>query len=164
MNLKENQNPPRVTFRRIHGRIVPIIQGKKARGASKLLHQELKDRAAEISHAEKGVRGVGYHENVAVKNFGTRSTFPAWYSEIGFKGKSDFQKTLKAKKGIKYDRLVEDSIEGLLHGRDSSFGKIPPSTSFRLATKQSFDNTNVIFRKIDGRVVPLRIKREEVPF
>ena len=164
MKLKENPNPPRVTFRRIHGRIVPIIQGKKAHGGTKILRQELEDRASEIAHAEKGMRGVGYHEGEAVKNFGTRSSFPAWYSEIGFKGKKDFAKTIKEKKGVKYERLVDDSINGLLHGRDSSFGRIPASTSFRIATRQTFDNTNVIFRNIDGRVVPIRSKREEIPF
>ena len=164
MKLKENPNPPQVTFRRIHGRIVPIVKGKRAPGATKILKQELDDRASEIAHAEAGYRGVGYHEGHAVKNFGTKSSFPSWYSDIGFKSKKDFVKTIKEKKGVKYERLVNDSISGLLHGRNSSFGYVPPSTSFRIATRQTFDNTHVVFRNIDGRVVPMRIKREEIPF
>lgn len=160
---KQNPNPPHITFRRIRGRIVPIVQGKKAPGATKLLGQELQDRASEIAHAEKGVRGVGYSEGEVTHSFSTKSTFPAWYSKLGFKNKADFSNTLKKKSGVKFDRLVNDSIESLSHGRTSTFGNIPASTKFRLATKQEYNNRGVIFRNIDGKVVPLRIGAE-VPF
>lgn len=167
--IKQNANPPQVTFRRIRGRIVPIVNGKQPRGATKILQQELSDRVQEIKEAERGQRAVGYHEGQAVKNFGTKSTFPSWYKDIGFKNKADFAKVVKTKEGVKFQRLVDDSIEGLIHGRSTSFGPIPPNRKFRLATKQEFDNKDVIFRRIDDRVVPMRIpiwkrRDDEVPF
>jgi len=160
---KQNPNPPKVTFRVLRGRVVPIVQGKQPRGVTNILKDELEGRKIEIEHAEAGKRNVGYDGDRVVKSFGTKSTFPGYYSKIGFKNKDHFMKVINNKKGPKFAALVEDSIGGLLKGRTSSYGKIPPSTKFRVATKQEFDNRGVVFRKINGVIVPLR-PSERVPF
>ena len=159
---KVNPNPPKITFRMVRGRIIPIVGGKKVRGATKPLRQELSTRETEVRQADRGMRGVGYNDKrEAVRNFGTKSTFPKFFGELGFKSKADFVKTIKSRKGVRYERLVNDSIDSLLHGRSSSFGRIPPDEKFRLATKQEYNNEGVVFRKINGRVVPMRPKHKQ---
>lgn len=154
---KLNPNPPKVTFRRINGRIVPIVNGKQPRGATKPLRQELATREMEVRQAAKGFRGVGYNDKgEAVRNFGSKSTFPKFFGELGFNSKKQFLDVVAKKKGKKYEELVNDSIHSLLVGRSSTFGDIPPDERFRLATKQEFNNVGVVFRRIDGKVRPMR--------
>ena len=166
--IKQNPNPPKVTFRMIRGRIIPIVNGKQPRGATKVLREEVNSMIGEVKHAEKGVRGVGYNEQgEAVKNYGTKSTFPKFFGELHFNSRKQFLDIVEKKKGARYEAFVDKSIDGLLHGRESSFGRIPPNEKFRQATKQEFNNKGVIFRKIEGKVIPLRPRYprdEEVPF
>lgn len=167
-SVKENPNPPKVTFRMIRGRVVPIVAGKRARGAGPILRQEIQDRYSEVKHADKGYRGasVDWDHGHAV-NFGVKSTFPPFFSQLKFNSRKQFLEVVEKKKGKKYEDLVEDSIDGLLHGRESSHGYIPPNQQFRFATKQSFNNRGVVFRRIDGKVRPLKFKKkeeDEVPF
>lgn len=170
---KLNPNPPKVTFRRIRGRVVPIINGKQPKGATRPLREELYMREMEVREAAKGMRGATEDEYGNYKGFGTKSTFPPFFGELGFHSKKEFLKVVKKKQGRKYDDLVEDSIDSLLKGRESKqFGHIPPSEQFRLATKQEFNNQGVIFRRMNGKVVPLRPRKlrdddyddDEVPF
>jgi hypothetical protein len=168
---KLNPNPPKVTFRRIRGRVVPIINGKQPRGATRPLREELFLREMEVREAAKGMRGAATDEYGNIKGFGTKSTFPPFFRELGFNSRKQFLEVVKKKQGRKYDQLVEDSIESLIKGRESEqFGRIPPNEKFRLATKQEFNNKGVIFRKINGKIIPLRPKymrekyNEEVPF
>lgn len=164
---KINPNPPKVTFRMIRGRVVPIINGKQPRGATRPLREELYMREMEVREAAKGMRGASLDEQGNYKGFGTKSTFPPFFRELGFHSKKEFLKVVKKKQGRKYEDLVDDSIDSLLKGRESAqFGRIPPNERFRLATQQEFNNQGVVFRKMNGKVVPLRPRHieEEVPF
>ncbi len=168
---KLNPNPPKVTFRRIRGRVVPIVDGKQPRGATRPLREELYLREMEVREAQRGMRGATLDDQGNYKGFGTKSTFPPFFRELGFSSRKQFLDVVKKKQGRKYDQLVEDSIESLIKGRESEqFGRIPPNEKFRLATKQEFDNQGVIFRRIDGKIKPLRPKfirpknYDEVPF
>ena len=164
---KQNPNPPKVTFRMIRGRVVPIVEGKRPRGATRLLREELYMREMEVREAEKGIRGATTDDRGNTKGFGTRSTFPPFFGELGFNSKKQFLQVVKKKQGRKYEDLVNDSIDSLIGGRESKqFGRIPPSERFRLATKQEYNNQGVVFRRINGKVIPLRPRHieEEVPF
>lgn len=164
---KVNPNPPKVTFRRIHGRVIPIINGKQPRGATNPLRQELATRELEVRQAARGMRGATLDEQGNYKGFGSKSTFPKFFGELGFNSKKQFLDVVGKKQGRKYDDLVDDSINSLLVGRSSTFGDIPPNERFRLATKQEYNNQGVVFRRMNGKVVPLRprhIEDDEVPF
>jgi len=164
---KLNANPPRITFRMVRGRVIPIVQGKQPRGATRPLRQEFDTRVLEVKQAERGMRGVGKDEHGhVVKNFGTKSTFPQFFGDLGFNSKKQFLDVASKKTGRKYEDLVNNSVNSLLVGRNSTFGDIPPNEKFRLATKQEYNNKGVIFRKMNGKVVPLRPKYVDdgVPF
>lgn len=164
---KLNPNPPKVTFRMVRGRVIPIVHGKQPRGATRPLREELHTREMEVREAEKGMRGASLDDKDNYKGFGTKSTFPPFFGELGFNSKKQFLQVVKKKQGRKYEDLVQDSIDSLLVGRESKqFGRIPPNDQFRLATKQEYNNKGVVFRKMNGKVVPLRPKHieDEVPF
>jgi hypothetical protein len=161
---KINPNPPKVTFRMVRGRIIPIVNGKQPKGATKPLRQELNTRIMEVKQAERGMRGATIDDRGNFKGFGTKSSFPKFFGDLGFNSKKQFLNVVAKKKGKKYEELVDDSIDSLLHGRSSTFGDIPPDERFRLATKQEFNNTGVAFRMIDGKVRPMRFTHSEVPF
>jgi len=170
-NNKLNDNAPKVTFRRIRGRVVPIVNGKQPVGATRPLREELVMREMEVREAEAGKRGASIDDQGNQKGFGTKSTFPKFFRELGFNSKKQFLKVMESKKGKKYEQVVNDSISSLLKGRDSTYGRIPPNEKFRVATKQEFDNRGVSFRRVNGKVIPMRFKKarkpkkeEELPF
>jgi hypothetical protein len=170
---KENPKAPTVRFVKIRGRVVPIVNGHKKVSLSPLVEGRLNELKFEVKHAERGQRGVFHNRETGIsKNFATTSTFPGWYSQIGFKNKDDFEKVLVKRKSKKFDVLVEKAISDLNRGYDTSHGEVPPNMEFRVKTRQAFDNRGVVFRKIDGKVRPLRFlmnrtqkhNYDEVPF
>lgn len=169
--IKDNPNAPQIRFIRKNGRVIPIVQKKKVTRAAPLVDERLEEMKIEVEHATKGERGVGYDENRnAVKNFSIRSTYPDFYREAKFRNKNEFFKTIEKREGQKFDALAGQAIDDLKGGYETSFGRVPPNLHFRVLTKQTFDNTNVVFRRINGRVVPIRnpkaefMKDDEIPF
>lgn len=155
---RENSHAPSVRFIRKGGRVIPIVTGSKTGVKSRVAGQIVNDQLHGMEHsvdiAEKGKRvHLGYGTDHEVR--GMSSTFPKFYSEIGFKNKADFKTSLD-KPGAKQERLIQRAIEDIKKGETYGFGGPNVSTNFKLATRQIFDNQNVIFRKMSGKVVPIR--------
>lgn len=160
MRYVDNKNAPSVKFIRKNGRIIPIIGNKNIPSASSHVQSRISEMTTEVINAQQGRRGVGQNG----KAFSTPSTFPKWYSEHRFANKNDFFKVAGDQKSVRNDRLVNQAIADLLNGYSSPSGRVPPNRQFQIATRQVFDNKNVIFRKIDGKIVPIRLRNNEVPF
>jgi len=98
----------------------------------------------------------------------TQSTFPAYMRESGISSTKDFLKVLSQKKGVRFDRLKAEAITRLDKGYMNEHGFDPPNTEFKVASKQLHDNKNIVFRRVRGRIIPMRIpysKRADlVPF
>ena len=62
------------------------------------------------------------------------------------------------KPGVKQDQLMSAAVKDIKSGKDYGLGLPNRSKQFQVATREIFDNTNVIFRKLNGRVVPMKIK------
>ena len=157
---KDNPNAPRVRFIRKNGRVIPIIQGDrkgvKPRVASSIVDSQISAMSESVKNAEAGKRIVtGYGTSQHV--IGTKSTFPKFYGELGFKNKHHFFATLQ-KPGVKQDQLMSAAVKDIKSGKDYGLGLPNRSKQFQVATREIFDNTNVIFRKLNGRVVPMKIK------
>lgn len=136
-----NPKAPNVVFRKIRGRIVPIVGGKRHRRGEKILEMNLDAMNRQVEKAEAGTRlfsGSGTTHRVIAQP----STFPTYFRQLGFKSKKEWQGAFR-KKGEKYQRVVE-------------FAAGEPD--FQIATKQIFDNYLVNFRTIEGKVRPLRAK------
>lgn len=164
---KDNTNPPTIKFRMESGRIRVYTDGKIARGAGKILRNELGDMGSEVKHSVASGRSIGYKDDGTVNRaLGGYSSFPSYYKELKFKSRKDFAAVLERKKGKRFNDLAERAISNLSTGRDSSFGRIPANRKFRVKTRQSFDNKDVVFRRIRGKIVPMRFKKklEEAPF
>ena len=165
-DLVENKKAKSITFKRQNGHIM-LYMGERHVGGGRMVHSRLNEMKSEVDKAVKG------HTVTTMKQFGSsgvqfarhgvQSTFPKWYGQHGFKNKLDFAKTLKNKQSVRNKRLVNQAIDDLSKGYDSSHGRVPPSEKFQVKTRQKFDNRNVIFRRIRGRIVPMRIN-DEVPF
>lgn len=151
-----NENAPQIRFVRIRGRVVPIVQGKKKLSLVPKVEDQIQEMKHEISIAEKGSRQVAHSEYGDSKNFATQSTFPGWYKSLGFRNREEFLGAVKTRNTKKFDKVADEAIDHLKDGYESTYGRVPPDTEFRIKTRQDFDNTGVIFRKIDGKVRPLR--------
>jgi hypothetical protein len=164
-DFKDNANAPQIRFVRINGRVIPIVNKQKVMKAAPLVESRIDEMTSQVQSAEAGKRNVGKDENGnVVKNFGTQSTFPGFYGALGFRNKNDFYKTVMQRQSKKFDNLAEQAIDDLKGGYQTQDGRVPPNRDFRVLTKQTFDNRGVTFRNINGRVVPLRNKHDEVPF
>jgi len=154
---KDNKNAPNIRFVRINGHVVPMINGQHLPKAGKMVEKRIDEMTAEVQHAEAGQRGVGFDEHRnAIRNFGTKSTFPKWYGDIKFKNKEDFYKTVMQRTSNKFDQVAQQAIGDLKEGHDSPHGRVPPDMDFRVATRQTFNNKGVSFKNIDGIVRPIR--------
>jgi hypothetical protein len=156
---RTNENAPQVRFIRRNGRVIPLISGNRAgvkpRVATDIMRDQLEAMEHSIDQAERGKRVMtGYGTDFEVKGF--KSSFPFWYSEIGFKNQKDFYKTLKTP-GAKQFRLTDQAERDIVKGESYGFGLPNRSTRYKLATRKIFDNEGVVFRKIGGKVRPLRV-------
>lgn len=135
---------------------------KKADYSSRFAQQriidELNNMKHEIVSSEKGSRsihGYGKDQNVTV----TKSTFPEYMKESGINSTKDFLKVLTQKKGVRFDRLKKKAIERLENGYKNKHGYDEPDIDFLVKTKQMHDNKDVIFRRVGGRVVPIKVTK-----
>lgn len=137
-----NQNAPKVRFVRINGRIIPIVSGKKSPKAEKALNRGIDEMTSEVSVAEAGRRTVNDHGERVTWG----SSFPKYFGENGFRTKKQWMSAVEKKSGKDYEVITKMAAD---------------THAFRIATKQIFDNHNVIFRNIDGRVRPIKLKSRE---
>ena len=157
--IVDNKKAKRVTFTKKKGRI-SLMMGDKNVGGSNMVVDRIQEMKSEVDHAQAGstvttMKDVG-PGGPAFKRHGIKSTFPKWFGETGFNSKKDFMKVLNNKKGVRYDRLVNRAVSDLSSGYDTSFGRVPSSEKFQVASRQKFDNRGVTFRFIKGKVRPLR--------
>jgi len=158
--IKPNPHAPQVRFIRRNGRVIPLISGNRAgvkpRVATRIVRDQVEAMSQAVEVAEKGQRvHLGYGTSHEVRGFG--SSFPKFYGELGFRNKADFRKVLNTP-GARQFRLMDQAVRDIKAGHSYGTGLPNQSRRFELATRQVFDNTNVVFRKIDGKVRPLRLK------
>lgn len=162
---KDNPHAPQIRFIRKGGRVIPIAVGDKYAKpmvAAKHLNAQLELMSTAVDNAERGKRvHLGYGTDHEVR--GMSSTFPKFFSKLHFRSKADFKQTLEADKvGPKQLRLFEEAHNEIKRGEDFGFGAPKDrSIQYQLALRQIFDNQGVVFRKIDGKVVPIRSKGKE---
>lgn len=140
--------------------------------AKKEVHNELDQMKWEIGQSEKSSSTLindGF-DRVSHRSF-TPSTFPEFMRRAGINSKKDFSKVIKSKKGIRFNRLKDEAISRLENGYQNQHGRDDPNKKFLVKTGQLHDNKDVIFRRIRGRIVPIRVKKknrfdlmEEAPF
>lgn len=169
--FKDNSNAPRINFMKMNGRIIPIVNKHRVLKAAPLVEDRLNEMKTEVQHAQSAGRlfKETFH---GTHHVGAFSTYPEFYRSIKFKNKADFKKASETLSGRKGEALVEQAIDDLKGGYDSPAGRVPPNLGFRVLTKQTYDNTNVIFRRIHGKIRPIRVKTnrhstvsaDEVPF
>lgn len=172
------------TFSRRNGKIVKtekpryVETGRKGDYsgtiAKKKINAMLSQMKYEIDNSEKGQRSGKMMETKSSFKFvntSSRSTFPNFLSETGINTRKDFTKVMESKKGIRYNRLRGRAIIRLNKGFENSHGYDAPDMEFRTKTGQVWDNQDVVFRRIRGRIVPIRNKSKkkrkelnEVPF
>lgn len=157
---RDNINAPKVKFIRVRGRVIPIFSGNskgtKPRVAGRIVEDQLDAMEDSVKNAESGKRVIqGYGTDTHV--VGTKSTFPAFYSQIGFKNKGDFKVVLE-KSGVRHDRLIDAAVSDIKSGENYGMHLPNRSKEFQVATRQIFDNKNVVFRKLNGKIIPLHIK------
>jgi hypothetical protein len=156
-DYKENENAPRVRFIRKNGRIIPIVGEQKSMKGSEELQHRLNEMKQEVLTSSSAGRSFKETNRGMVHSKGF-TNYPSFYRNIKFRNKGDFLSAYSGK-GKKADILIQQAHEDLSGGYVSSMsGEAPPSMAYRVATKQSFDNRNVIFRRINGRIVPIRLK------
>ncbi len=170
-DLVDNKKSKSISFKKVKGRIV-VLNGSKKVGGSRSVTNRLAEMKGIIDKSEKG------HTVTTMKEFGSsgakfrrhgvKSTFPSWFSRLGFNSKKDFNKVVESKKGKRYDRLVNKAIKDLSKGHRTQFGEVPADKDFLVKTRQKFDNKGVIFRKIKGKIRPIKTgsgrSYSEVPF
>ncbi len=91
----------------------------------------------------------------------TKSTFPEFLRETKIGSRKAFMRVLASGKGKRFQRLKEEAIDRLERGYRNSHGYDEPSKEFMVASKQLYDNKDIIFRRIRGKIVPLRIKKKD---
>lgn len=161
---KANESAPQIRFVRIRGRVIPIVNKKKSLKGADNINARLNEMKSEVTTASS--EGMSFKKGsdgsvVYSKGF---SNYPSFYRSLKFKNKSDFLKALEGRTK-KSDDLVEQAHEDLSKGYDSSFaGPVPSDLNYKVDTKQVFDNRSVVFRKLNGQVRPIKIKKtKETP-
>jgi hypothetical protein len=158
------------TFRMKNGNIVTsykpryVETGKKAdysgSYAKKAIDSTLQDMKREIADSTAGSRSqVGYGKDAI--NISQKSDFPTYMRQAGISSKKDFMKVLSQKKGARKERLEKIAIQRLNEGYKNKHGYDEPDMKFRQKTGQVYDNKDIIFRRIRGRIVPIRVKKKD---
>lgn len=134
-----------------------------------MINKELKAMAWEVKRSEKGssVLVSDEHDRITHRAF-TKSTFPDYVQKSGAGSTKEFLKILSMKKGVRFDRLKTTAVDRLEKGYMNDHGFDEPNKNFLVASKQLHDNKNVVFRRVGGRIIPMRIPYEKrgdlVPF
>lgn len=137
-----NENAPQVRFVRVRGRIIPIVQGKKKLKAAAILDENLQRMKVDVDVAEAG-RRIPLADGTWT---GHKSTFPKHFKRAGFKTKHEWLSAYNRQEGPKFERILRIATG---------------DRAFRVATSQMYDNHLTIFRTIDNRVRPIKLKSAE---
>lgn len=138
-------------------------------GAKALIRSQLKGMAYEVKSSTAGSSALIHDQygRVSHRAF-TPSTFPDYVQKSGAGSTKEFLKILSSKKGLRYDRLKTTAIDRLENGYQNQHGYDIPNTKFLVASKQLHDNKDIVFRRIRGRIVPMRVPHSKrydlVPF
>jgi len=137
--------------------------------AKALIRKELKAMEWEVKHSEKGSSFLvaDEHDRIYTRAH-TKSTFPKYVQDSGAGSTKEFLKVLSQKKGVRFDRIQKEAINRLENGYMNDHGYDEPNRNFLVASKQLYDNKNIVFRRVRGRIIPMRIPYEKrgdlVPF
>lgn len=123
----------------MRGRIVPIVGNKQSRKGAAILNENLDRMKVDIDVAEAGRRV----QTESGEWMGTKSTFPDHFRKSGFKTKNEWLTAYRRAEGPKFQRILKHAANDV---------------NFRVATKQVYDNHLVLFRTIDHKVRPIRVK------
>jgi hypothetical protein len=88
----------------------------------RFLHQEIENMANEIKHSSQGSRGFFEKEGNEKVGYTNPSSFPEWYSRVKFKNKDHLYKVAQSGKGKKYEQLVKEAHDRLMHGYSNPQG------------------------------------------
>lgn len=140
--------------------------------ARKIINAELKSMAVDVKMAETTKSKLITDEFDRVTHrVGGISTFPKYMREAGISSKKDFIKVMESRKGLRFKRLEARAIERLNHGFKDSQNYSPPDKDFLVASNQLYDRKDVIFRRVRGRLIPMKVPKskridlmEEAPF
>jgi hypothetical protein len=138
----ESGKTPQIRFIRKHGRIIPIVNGKHNPKAARVLNNELQRMDMEVQVAEPG-RRVPLADGTWM---GQKSTFPEHFRKLGFKTKNQWTSAVQRQKGPAFERLLSS---------------VQKSREFKVATGEIYDNQFKIFRTIDHKVRPIKLKSAE---
>lgn len=157
--LVKNKKSKELRIVKKRGRLV-VFNGDKQVGGSREINERLRDMKVEVRTAEAGSTVTTYKDlgakGMEYKRHGVKSTFPSWFSRLGFNSKQDFNKVIERKKGLRFNRLVKKAAKDLSMGYNTSHGRVPADKDFLVKSRQKFDNKNVFFRNIGGKVRPMR--------
>ncbi len=160
---KENSYKPNVRFIRVRGRVIPIVQGKKSHKAADNINARLGEMKAEVMASTSSGRSFSTKADGSTKNIAASSNYPDFYRSMKFRNKTDFMKALYGKSN-KSDDLVKEAHDNLSTGYETSYGgRVAPDLNYKVDTKQVYDNRGVVFRRFNGKVVPIRTKKVKEP-
>lgn len=155
---KQNPNPPQIRFIRKNGRIIPIVNKKRVPAAGEHIQMRLGEMGNEVKKASSEGMSFKQHHDGSTKYSKAFSNYPDFYRQLKFKNKDDFKRAFEGKTS-KSDDLIKQAHEDISGGYESANGyRVPPDLTYKVQTRQVFNNNGVVFRKLNGRVVPLRIK------
>ncbi len=128
--------------------------------AKKRISAEIRQMIYEVSRSEKSSSRLEMNKNQVTGRTYVKSTFPSFMRESGISTKKDFLKIASENKGVRFNRVKAAAISRIHEGYKNEHGYNAPDREFGLKTGYLYDNKNVIFRYIRGRVIPLRLKNE----
>ena len=141
--------------------------------AKEKINQELSSMKSEILQSEKSSSILIRKENsndVSHRSF-TESTFPEYMRKSGIGSSKDFLSVLNKAKGLRFERLKKVAIDRLNNGYQNKHGYDLTDIDFKKKTGQIYDNKNVIFRFVRGRVIRIKVDlknrhdlQEDAPF
>jgi len=164
-----NETTPR--FKMVNGQIktwqvarfvptnkLPDYEAPKAR---KIIQAELGDMKREITSAYRTKSTLVFNDDGSAHRSAGDSTFPKYMREAGISSTSDFIKVMNSKKGIRFKRLEKAAISRLENGIDEKFMRAEPDEDFLKASGQIYDRKDVIFRRVRGRLIPMRVPKDK---
>lgn len=159
-------------FKKVDGKIVVSQKerykptGKEpnynSKYALKRINQEINNMKWEISKSEKSSSSLINDEHGRVSHRAySESTFPDYMRKAGINSKNDFDSVIKSGKGIRFNRVKSEAINRINNGYQNKHGFDMPDLKFKVKTGQLHDNKDVIFRRVGGRIVPMRVPKQK---
>lgn len=129
--------------------------------ARKIIDAELGSMAYEVKQAER-TKSILTEDEYGRFNgrVAGSSTFPKFMRESGISSRNDFIKVMESRKGIRFKRLESKAIDRLSKGFMDANNYSPPDEKFLVASKQVYDRKDVIFRRVRGRLIPMKVPKE----